>query len=229
MEMTDFLTFMDIAALVFFIFAWLGLDVLLAATAMARPSLSQLMARQRREWMLAMAERDVRIVDTAILSGLQQGSAFFGSTSILAIGGCFALLGSTDQVIQIVNDLPFDGGFTRQLFEIKVFGLTVIFVYAFFKFGWAYRLFNYCAILIGAVPQVEGHALETRRKKAIMAAEMNIIASRHFTAGLRGIFFGLAYLGWFLGAVPLVITTVFVFAVLTRRQYFSKARTVVSE
>ncbi len=31
-------------------------------------------------------------------------------------------------------------------------GLALIFVYAFFKFAWAYRLFNYGAILIGAVP-----------------------------------------------------------------------------
>ena len=31
-------------------------------------------------------------------------------------------------------------------------GLTVIFVYAFFKFAWSYRLFNYFAIMVGAAP-----------------------------------------------------------------------------
>ena len=35
---------------------------------------------------------------------------------------------------------------------MKVDGLAVIFVYAFFKFAWAYRLFNYMAIIVGAVP-----------------------------------------------------------------------------
>jgi uncharacterized membrane protein len=37
-------------------------------------------------------------------------------------------------------------------FELKVFGLIAIFAYAFFKFGWSYRLFNYSSILFGAIP-----------------------------------------------------------------------------
>ena len=31
-------------------------------------------------------------------------------------------------------------------------GLIVIFVYAFFKFAWSNRLFNYFAIMVGAAP-----------------------------------------------------------------------------
>ena len=220
---------LDGIALGVFIAAWLGFDLLFLAALKHRPSLSDLMAKRRREWMLVLAERDLRMIDTAVLNGLQQGAAFFGSASILAIGGCFALLGSTDQVIAIVRDLPLSGAFSRALFETKVFGLTCIFIYAFFKFGWSYRLFNYCAILIGAVPHKGQGDDETRRAKALRAAEMNIIASRHFTAGMRGIFFGLAYLGWFIGPDALIASTVFVLAVLTRRQFFSKARAVVAD
>ncbi len=33
---------------------------------------------------------------------------------------------------------------------MKVIGLLLIFGYAFFKFAWAYRLFNYAAVLVGA-------------------------------------------------------------------------------
>jgi uncharacterized membrane protein len=57
---------------------------------------------------------------------------------------------------------------------------------------------------------------------------MNIIASAHFTAGLRAIFFALGYLGWFVGPYVLVFTTLFIVAVLTRRQYFSKARKILA-
>ena len=39
---------------------------------------------------------------------------------------------------------------------MKVIGLAVIFVYAFFKFAWSYRLFNYMAIIVGAVPVLTG-------------------------------------------------------------------------
>jgi uncharacterized membrane protein len=35
---------------------------------------------------------------------------------------------------------------------VKILLLIVIFVYAFFKFVWSYRLYGFCAILIGAVP-----------------------------------------------------------------------------
>ena len=39
------------------------------------------------------------------------------------------------------------------LWEVKVLLLIGIFVFAFFKFAWAFRLTHYTAILIGAAPQ----------------------------------------------------------------------------
>ena len=41
-------------------------------------------------------------------------------------------------------------------FEYKVMGLLGIYAYAFFKFGWAYRMFNFGSILLGAL---NGYAL----------------------------------------------------------------------
>ncbi|MGB7433635.1 MAG: DUF599 family protein, partial [Ahrensia sp.] len=207
--------------------AWLVFEIVNDYSPVRKHSLSFLMAERRRAWMLEMAGRDLRMIDTQIMQSLQNGAAYFGTASILAIGGCFALLGATDQVLQIYRDLPISNAVTRQLFELKVFGVTVIFVYAFFKFGWAYRLFNYCSILVGAVPMRDNGSAEARDKAALAAAEMNIIASRHFTAGLRAIFFALAYLGWFIGPWMLMVTTVFVMAVLARRNYFSKARRIL--
>jgi uncharacterized membrane protein len=220
---------MDWIAFGFFAFAWLFFEVVNDHSFLRNHSLSMLMARRRREWMLEMASRDLRMIDTQIMQSLQNGAAYFGSASILAIGGCSALLGATDQVLQIYRDLPVGSEISRQLFELKVFGLTVIFVYSFFKFGWAHRLFNYCSILVGSVPMVEHAPLEVRKKAALEAAEMNIIASRHFTAGLRGIFFALAYLGWFINPWMLFGSTLFVIAVLTRRNYFSAARRVLKD
>ena len=75
-----------------------------------------------------------------------------------------------------------------------MFGLIAILGYAFFKFGWSYRLFNYCSILIGAVPMHrEGVDHGNEMKIAVQrAAAMNILAGKHFNAGLRGIFFSSA-------------------------------------
>ncbi len=221
------LLILDYLALGFFLIAWCGFEYITDYSYLSRKSLGGLMSEKRREWMLVMAERELRIVDTSIMAGLLQGTAFFASASILAIGGCFALLGSTDVVLQVYSDLPLSDELSRGLWELKILGLAVLFVYCFFKFGWAFRLFNYSSILIGAVPSVEKSAQEDRTRKAIRAAEMNMIAGRHFTSGLRGIFLALGYLGWFVGPVVFICTTIFVMAVLIRRQYFSRSRALL--
>lgn len=217
----------DFLALGIFSLAWLLFEITTDYSRFSAKSLTGLMAEKRRQWMLVLADRELRMVDTQIMSGLQQGAAFFASTSILAIGACFALLGSTDTVLQIYQDLPLEKEFSRTAWEVKSLGLALLFAYTFFKFGWSYRLFNYASILIGAVPSVGDTDVKTRRAEAMKAAEMNVIAGRHFTAGLRGIFFALGYLGWFVSPWLMIISTIFVLMVLIRRQYFSHARRVL--
>lgn len=67
------------------------------------------MDAHRYRWMNAMLKREVRIADTNIASGLQQGTAFFASASLLAIGGTVTLLSAMDEVTALARtlDLPF--------------------------------------------------------------------------------------------------------------------------
>ena len=189
-------------------------------------SLTQIMNVHRTAWLENSLRRDLRMIDTSIMAGLQQGTGFFASTALLAIGGCFALLGATDQVLGVLSDIPFGVPADRQAFELKVAGLIVIFCFSFFKFGWSYRLFNYCQILVGAIPMVGD--VETDRNHADhcvkRAAAINILAGKHFNAGFRAIFISLGYIGWFIGPVVFLFTTLLVMLVLIRRQYFSAAR-----
>lgn len=219
----------DIAALAFFVAAWLLHTLATDGRITSRMSLSTAMNRQREIWMRTMARRDLRMIDTSIMLGLQQGTAFFGSSALIAIGGCFALLGASDRVLTVLGDLPLSADAGRQIFEIKVFGLILILAYSFFKFGWSYRLFNYCSILIGAVPvQKDENDDPVETEKALVrAAKMNILAGKHFNAGLRGIFFSLGYLGWFINPLVFAGSTVVLFCVLARRQFFSAARRAV--
>ena len=216
----------DIAALSFFLLGWALFSQAAQGRIVSRPTLTSAMNRQREAWMHTMARRELRMIDTGIMNGLQQGTAFFASSSIFAIGGCFALLGSTDAVLGVLGDLPTTGDLARPVFEAKVLGLVAILSYAFFKFGWSYRLFNYCSILIGAVPVLRDEAqAQAETEAAVMrAARMNILAGKHFNAGLRAIFFSIGYLGWFVGPLVFLGTTFFVLAVLVRRQFFSAAR-----
>jgi uncharacterized membrane protein len=221
----------DLAALAFFGAVWLFHSAATAGLIFERTSLSTAMNRQREAWMRTMARRELRMIDTSIMLGLQQGTAFFGSSALIAIGGCFALIGSSDRVLNVLGDLPLSNPATRPVFEIKVIGLILILAYSFFKFGWSYRLFNYCSILIGAVPvqrDEAAHAEETERAVR-RAARMNVLAGKHFNAGLRGIFFSIGYLGWFVGPLVFALTTLVILAVLIRRQFFSEARRAVTE
>lgn len=224
------LTIADLAALGFFIAVWVLHSLAVDGGVVRRMSLTRAMNAQRAAWMQTMARRELRMIDTSIMVGLQQGTAFFASSSLIAVGGCFALLGASDHVLTVLADLPFAGAPSRPTFEIKVLGLIIILAYAFFKFGWSYRLFNYCSILIGAVPMSREGTHNPAMESAVRrAAQMNVLGGKHFNAGLRAIFFSLGYLGWFVNPAVFVFTTIVLFGVLLRRQFFSAARQAVLE
>jgi uncharacterized membrane protein len=220
---------LDVLALAYFFIIWMVYSHTTANGFAGRKSLTYEMNEARRQWMTTMSTRELRMIDTAIMLGLQQGTGFFASTSILAIGGCFGLLNSSGRVLTLFHDLPLLGETTQQLFETKILGLLVLFAYAFFKFAWSYRLFNYCSILIGGVPMARDRGADDPLVVAGVnrAAGINIQAGEHFNAGLRGIFFSIGYLGWFLHPLVFMVTTTLVAIVLLRRQFFSRARDVL--
>jgi uncharacterized membrane protein len=212
----------DLLALAFFIAAWAIYHVLIERG--GENGVNRMIAQYRMGWMTRMSERDVRIVDASIMGSLQNGTAFFASTSLLAIGACATLLGSIDEMAKIAGDLPLGVATNRTVLELKIIGLLLIFGYAFFKFGWSYRLFNYAAILVGATPDARSEDARERARVAGRAGQMGVAAARHFTRGQRAFFFALAYLGWFLGPYVFMTMTSFVLLVMWRRQFASDAR-----
>ncbi|MFF8798806.1 MULTISPECIES: DUF599 domain-containing protein [unclassified Methylobacterium] len=216
---------LDFAALVFFVASWVGYSLAVQRRRGDRLSLSQIMNRQRHRWAAQMITRDNRVVDTTINASLQNGTAFFASTSLIALGSVLTLSRSGDDVLNLFSALPFGAGTTRQTWEIKVAGLAVVFVYAFFKFAWAYRLFNYGAILIGAVPPKGSGASEAAMLRAAeRAGAMNVAAGSHFAKGQRAFLFALAYLGWFVSAPVMMLATASVVWVMWRRQFSTRIR-----
>ncbi|GGC57807.1 DUF599 domain-containing protein [Chelatococcus reniformis] len=212
----------DYIAVAFFAAAWGGYTLAVERWRGAHRSLNMRMNGFRLVWMERMWEREQRIVDASIMAALQNGTAFFASTALLAMGGSLALLRSTDDVLRLIADLPFAVMTSRLGWEIKVVGLVIIFGYAFFKFAWSYRLFNYAAILIGAMPPPQERregALHVRR-----CAAMHVAAGRHFNRGQRAFFFALAYLGWFVSAYVMIAATALVLRAMWRRQFSSEGR-----
>jgi len=214
----------DALALFYFIAAWIGYSVLVELTEHGRSSLNSLMNRYRDEWMEELLVRPMRMVDAQVTASLQNGTAFFASTSLLAIGGSLAMLRVPQEALSVVAWLPFGEVPTQSVWEAKILGLAVIFVYAFFKFAWSYRLYNYVAILVGAAPQPKARHGKRARQFVERTARICEDAGRHFNRGQRAFFFALGYLGWFLGPVPLALTTTGVVIVMWRRQFRSPSR-----
>jgi len=86
-----------------------------------------------------------------IMASLQNGTAFFASTSLIGSAARWRLLRATNDALAVLRELPVDLTPSPALWEIKCVGLILIFIYAF-QIAWSYRLFNYVAILLGAMP-----------------------------------------------------------------------------
>ena len=216
-------TLPDLLAFAWFVGAWIGYSLLIEKTPKGRSGLNALMNNYRDEWMERLLARDMRMVDAQVTAALQNGAAFFASTSLIAIGGTLTLLRSTEQILTVVATLPFGVAASAELWEVKMVGLAIIFVYAFFKFAWSYRVFNYAAILLGAVPTRDQAGTPQALAAAARASAMITVAGRHFNRGQRAFFFALAYLGWFASPYALMASTAAAFYVMWRRQLRSEA------
>src|ERR1700682_398306 len=93
----------DILAVGFFILEWTVYAVTLEHTAYGRDSLSARMNVYREVWVRRMLDRDARMVDMQIMASLQNGTAFFASTSLLAVGGSLALLRATNEALAALS------------------------------------------------------------------------------------------------------------------------------
>jgi uncharacterized membrane protein len=219
----------DLIALLWFLGAWIGHSIVIEMTPRGKSGLNGLMHRYRILWMDRMLARDMRMMDGQVIASLQNGTAFFASTSLIALGGSVTLLHSTEDVLTMVAALPFGEAVSHVQWEIKVIGLAIIFVYAFFKFAWSYRLYNYVAIMVGGAPPATEQDTPEAKAYAETTAAVITDAGRHFNRGQRAFFFALGYLGWFVGPVPLIVTTAAIVIVQWRRQFYSDSRRAVGD
>ena len=215
---------LDAAALGLLVLAWLAIGWRIEHPTAKHPSTSQIMAEYRREWMQQMITREPRIFDAQIVASLRQGTAFFASTAVLALGGTLALIGNAERLTGIANDLVLMEAPTF-VWEAKLVVLALFLTNAFLKFVWANRLFGYAAVVMAAVPNDAGHP--DCAPRADQAAEINIAAARSFNRGLRAVYFGLACAAWLAGPWGLMGATVFTLAVIWRREFASNSRTIL--
>jgi uncharacterized membrane protein len=188
-----------------------------------RPSVTILMQEYRRDWMRQFLTRQPRIFDATLIDSLRQGTAFFASACMIAIGGGVALIGNSDRLRGLAQDLTLDPA-TVQV-ELKIILALAFLANALLKFVWAHRLFGYCSILMAAVPNDPAHPQAEHR--ALQAADINITAAKNFNRGLRSVYYALAALGWLFGPIGLALAGLACTVVLMRREFASQSRDVM--
>ncbi len=219
---------LDLVAILWFAAVICGYWLITDYGPVARRSIVAAVHEQRLRWMRNMAARDNRIVDAQLLGSLSQGNAFFASTSAIAVGGLAAMMGSGEKVQVMFERLPYAAQSSPVLWETKVIFLTSIFVFAFFKFAWAFRLSHYASIMIGATPilddanrvSCEGHAERT--------AKLVSIAAEHTNGGIRAFYYAIAAMAWFFHPLAFIAATTWVLLILIRRDFFSRSRRLIA-
>jgi uncharacterized membrane protein len=211
----------DTIALGFFFFVWLSHYYIVNQSRWSHLSITARMTQMREQWMLNVVVRGDSPKDAIIQTGLQQGVLFFASTTVLLIGGLVAGLGAAERGVAVLQDIPFTATTSSAQWELKILFIIFIFVLAFFKFGWSYRLYNYTLIMIGAAPQSGADERELTLY-ARRLTKLHALAARHFTTGLNAYFFALAAFTWFVNAWVFMLATIWVALILYRRAFYSE-------
>ena len=215
----------DSAAFLLLVIAWIGTGRLAEYPPKWRPSVSLLMQDYRYRWMTEFLTRQPRIFDVSLIDSLRQGTAFFASASMIAIGGGVALIGNAATLQGLAQDLTI--GLDAAQLRIKLIVVVGLLANALLKFIWSHRLFGYCAIMMAAVPN--DHTASMAAPRARQAAEINITAAKSFNRGLNAIYFALATLAWLIGPWALILTTALTAGVQMRREFASQSRVVMLE
>jgi len=222
------LPWVDWAALLLFFAGWGGYVWFARHLAHQRPSLLASTNRIRRDWMLQVTHREVRVVDGVLLQVMSTSPSFFASTTILIIGGLLALLGSSS-ASQVVSEIPFAVRTSSLVFDMKVALMLSIFVYAFFRFTWSMRQYTFGALMVASAPEALQFAeLQLSREAfAERAGRVVGLAAETFNDGLRACYFAFAALGWFVSPVLFAVATGVVIYVLYQRAFHSDVLAVL--
>lgn len=214
--------FLNLFAMMFFLGCYRGYLHYTARRSVDTPCLAFAMHRYRKQWIRMALIRENRITDTNIVANLERNVSFFASTTLLVLAGLVTMLGSSDVMLGMLNDLPFSDQSTLAQWEIKVVMLICLFVYGFFKFTWSLRQFGLVSVMIGSAPEKSLQpTIEEMNRHVDSISKMASKASGNFNNGLRSYYFAMAALGWFLNAWVLIGLSVFVVFILYRREFKS--------
>jgi len=216
-------TLADWLSLFWLIACWGGYTHFSASQKRQRKTLSQNLASVRARWLQEMINRDMRIADATALGILQRTVTFFASTTIFILAGLLAVLGASDQALKLAHAIPFVAEHSQASWELKILLMVFIFIYAFFKFSWSVRQYNFALVMFGAAPDRNSSNLDVFMQNF---NELLTSANNSFNYGLRAYTFSMATIAWFIHPYLFMAATAWVLAILYRREF--KSRTLAA-
>jgi uncharacterized membrane protein len=217
----------DWLALAVFLVGWIGYGYYADRAARSEQGLRGVTRHLRFGWARQMVDRDNRILDAALTGNLMTSVSFYANTTIYIIAGLIAVAGTLDRLVSFTETLPFARQTNRPILEAKLFLMIGIFIFAYFKFTWALRQYNFLSILIGGAPPPASPADE-RERHARKHGEVNTLAGEEFNRGIRAYYFGFAALAWFVHPGGFMAFTALILAVLYRRDFRSNTLRALS-
>ena len=145
------------------------------------------------------------------------------------MGGLAATIGTGEKLQAILGRLPYVAATTPFVWEVKQLLIMAIFIYAFFKFAWAFRISHYASIMIGATPEAGTASPEDCKHHAERTARLIGLAGEHSNSGLRSYYHAIAAIAWFFHPLLFMVATTWVILILARRDFFSRSLRVISE
>ncbi|MGP9792063.1 DUF599 domain-containing protein [Roseinatronobacter sp. NSM] len=140
------------------------------------------------------------------------------------MGGLLALMGNVDLlggVATRLTDLEASGA----VLQTKLFLPLFMLGNAFLKFVWSNRVFGYCSVVMGAVPDDPENPQSM--PLALKAGKLNGRAAMNFNAGLRAMYFALCALAWLGGALVLLVGIAVTAWVVWSREFSSASREII--
>jgi uncharacterized membrane protein len=212
----------DIAALTLFAIGWLLYQPALKRLSRRGGVINTDMTVVRRRWMINMAARENRFLDSQLMGHALSSASFFASANLIVIAAAAGALFRSDTTYQTVAHMAVTEAGPRWLFQAKLALVVLALARGLLDFIWAIRQMNYTLAAIGAAPPTSSPPAVLKAYGEAAASVLNPALSS-FNNGVRGYYFALAAAAWMLGPWAMIVAVLLAVALLYARQVGSSA------
>lgn len=214
---------MTLIATVFPLICWLAYNYGVPLVERRHASLSVIMSLQRRRWVANAVRRESPM--DAILSGNLMGSvSFLASTSVLLILAIFAAFGQLPAAMEALRTIGMGAAYSAFDLQLHLVVMLAIFALSFFSFTLSLRQFNHFCIMLGAID----HTGRELPEEIDAIAQLNSMAAKNFNNGIRGYYFAVPAVAWFVADWLAIVVSIVIAGVIVHREFFSPAHRIAA-